>query len=109
MRSIIFSAGVRVFASPCFRLEGIGTEGGGVHKGLRLAHADGKGSSRSRAETKDNELTAVRSQYGGLTFDVQIILQTRDFKELTQILLTTFYGSNNLKLETHSCFENPCF
>ena len=36
-------------------------------KGLRLAHTDGKSSSRSRAEEEDDELAAVRSQHGSLS------------------------------------------
>ena len=62
----LFETGVWVFASPRVWPERARTEGRGLHKGLRLAHADGKGQSCSRAEEENDEFAAVRFEYGSL-------------------------------------------
>ena len=54
-----FPPGIRIFAPRRVRPEGARTEGRGLHKGLRLAHPDGKGEPGAGAEAQDDELASV--------------------------------------------------
>ena len=54
-----FPPGIRIFAPRRVRPEGARTEGRGLHKGLRLAHPDGKSEPGAGAEAQDDELASV--------------------------------------------------